>query len=56
MAVPTHSAAPAALNAMNRPQPIRMAPARGGAMIARPGMNFAITKELIPHRSKRVWV
>ncbi len=41
---------------MNRSQPMRMAPASGGAMIARPGTNFAITKELIPHRSKRVWV
>ncbi len=35
---------------------MRVAPARGGAMTARPGTNLAITSELIPHRSKRDWV
>jgi hypothetical protein len=28
----------------------------GGAMMARPGMNFAMTRELMPQRSKRVCV
>ena len=37
---------------------MRMAPASGGAMMARPGTNLAITRELIPQRSKRdcVWL
>ena len=41
---------------MNRSQPMRMAPASGGAMMARPGTNLAITSELMPQRSKRVCV
>jgi hypothetical protein len=51
--LPTHSIALAVLKTPNRNHPIRMAPASGGAMIASPGMNFAITKELTPHLSKR---
>ena len=41
---------------MNRGQPMRMAPASGGAIVASPGMNFAITNEFTPQRSKRICV
>ena len=55
--LPTQSGArPACESTMNLGQPMRMAPARGGAMMARPGTNLAITSELMPQRSKRVWV
>ena len=55
---PTHSAAPAVLNTRKRGQPMRVAPANGGAMVARPGTNFAITSAFTPQRSKRdcVWL
>ena len=35
---------------------MRRAPASGGAMMARPGTNLAMTSELTPQRSKRDWV
>src|SRR5580704_10261776 len=53
---PTQSTAEQALKETKRGQPTRRAPAIGGAMMARPGMNFAMTRELMPQRSKRVCV
>ena len=44
---PTHSAAARMLKPIKRSQPMRMAPANGGASIDKPGTNFAITKELV---------
>ena len=41
---------------MNRIQPMRIAPASGGAMMASPGTNLAMMSELTPHRSKRICV
>jgi len=57
-AAPTHSAAPAALNAANRPKRMRVAPASGGAIIDRPGTNLAMTSARGPQRSKLacVWL
>jgi hypothetical protein len=55
-ATATHRTDPALLKATNLVQPMRMAPAMGGAMIASPGTNLAITSALTPQRSNRVWV
>ncbi len=55
-AAPVHRIAARVLNKTNRGQPMRMAPAIGGAMVDKPGTNFAMTIELMPQRSKRVWV
>ncbi len=55
-AAPTQSAAERVLKKINRSQPMRNAPAIGGAMVDKPGTNFAMIKELTPQRSKRVCV
>jgi len=55
-ATPTQIIAPSVLSARNRSQPMRIAPASGGAMMASPGMNLATSSELMPHRSNRLWV
>jgi hypothetical protein len=54
--LPTQIAPPIALSPRNRGQAMRMAPASGGAMMAKPGTNLAIIRELTPQRSKRDWV
>ncbi len=41
---------------MKRRQLMCIAPANGGAIVARPGMNFAKISELTPQRSNRFWV
>src|SRR6185312_16662150 len=52
----THTTEPARLNAANCANPIRVAPASGGAISDRPGTNLATNRALPPQRSKRVWV
>ena len=54
--VPTQRAPPKVLKSSNRCQPMRVAPASGGAMVARPGTNFAISRAFTPQRSKRACV
>jgi hypothetical protein len=41
---------------MNLAQPMRNAPASGGAMMDKPGTNLAMISELTPQRSKRFCV
>src|ERR1700679_1483015 len=53
---PTQRTAEQVLRRINRCRPMRMAPAKGGAMIAKPGTNLAMTNEFTPQRSKRVCV
>ncbi len=55
--LPAQSAAPTRSKYMGkRCQPIRVAPASGGAIVESPGKNLAKTIALTPQRSKRDWV
>ena len=57
IAAPAQITTPMPLKTRNDGQPRRVAPASGGAMVERPGMNFESTSVSFPQRSKRnsVW-
>ena len=51
-----HNSAPAALNTIKRGRLTPMAPASGGATVAKPGTYFATSNDGAPQRSKIVSV
>ncbi len=57
IAPPAQIVTPRPFSRRNDGQPSRIAPASGGAMVERPGMNFEKTSVSFPQRSKRnsVW-